>query len=144
MNTTLLISTYVIGLPKGQPRAKACRRGAFAGVYDPGTADGWKLLVRHEVSKAWDRVRIDGPVKLALKFNFPRPKSHHRSNGELKPAAPNVHTAKPDCDNAAKAVMDALTNLGVWKDDSQVCALEVTKGYGFEPGCDIEISAITA
>jgi Holliday junction resolvase RusA-like endonuclease len=30
------------------------------------------------------------------------------------------HTQKPDKDNLEKAVMDALTSIGIWKDDCQV------------------------
>ncbi|NCA12937.1 MAG: RusA family crossover junction endodeoxyribonuclease, partial [Proteobacteria bacterium] len=40
-------------------------------------------------------------------------------------------TAKPDADNCAKAVMDALTQLGAfWRDDAQVVELRVWKDYG--------------
>lgn len=40
------------------------------------------------------------------------------------------HTAKPDADNLAKAVLDAMTRAGAWKDDSQVSSLRVMKYYG--------------
>jgi hypothetical protein len=36
---------FVTGLPKAQPRVKACIRGAHAGVYTPATADAWKKLI---------------------------------------------------------------------------------------------------
>ena len=36
--------------------------------------------------------------------------------------------AKPDCDNLAKAVLDALNGV-LWQDDSQVVELSVSKWY---------------
>lgn len=123
------------GIPKAQPRVKAFRRGNHAGVFDPGTADGWKLTVAAAARVAWDRQKFAGPLHLVLLFVLPRPKAHYRTNGELKPHAPFWHESKPDSDNLAKAVMDAVTQLGIWIDDSQVVRLEVQKSYGERPGC---------
>lgn len=142
------LNFFVSGLPKGQPRVKACRRGKHAGVYDPGTADEWKLYVRAGFAavarrKPEDPPLFSGPVAVTLNFYMPRPKANFRANGELKPTAPNYHTGKPDCDNLAKAVLDALTNAGAWADDGIVCGLRVSKQYGpFKPGCDVVIESL--
>ena len=133
------LTFFAAGLPKAQPRAKACAHGRFARVYDPGTADDWKMIVRNEALKAWDRVPWEGPLCVHLTFYFPRPKNHFRSNGELKPNAPQWHTSKPDRDNSDKAILDALTNLGIWRDDKQVCDGRIRKLYGDRVGCDITI-----
>lgn len=58
----------------------------------------------------------------------------------MKDAAPNWCIKKPDADNYAKAVMDALTILRFWEDDCQVCDLSVRKQFARLPGCNIEIS----
>lgn len=126
------LSFFVAGIPKGQPRVKAFSRGKHAGVYDPGTSDGWKLLIRHEAKKAWDGVQWEGPLRVAITIYFPRPKSHFKTGKNahvLRENAPIWHTSKPDRDNCDKAIMDALTNLGVWKDDSQACDGPVRKKY---------------
>ena len=139
-------SFFVAGLPKGQPRAKACIRGKHAGVYDPGTADGWKLLVRAEANKYAPEMPCLGPVKVALFFSFKRPGAHYKTvkgQIQLKELAPWQHTTKPDADNLAKAVMDAITNLGTyWRDDAQGSSLEVKKQYGEMPGCTVFIREI--
>jgi len=136
-------SFFAAGLPKGQPRAKAVRFGNRARVYDPGTADSWKAAVKLASKEAGvSGLHTTHPIALKLAFIFPRPKSHHKGGDFAKPvkdAAPRCHVAKPDTDNAAKAVMDALTDCGVWRDDSQVCALSVTKTYGLPSGCRITI-----
>ena len=134
------------GIPKAQPRAKAFSRGGHAGVYDPGTSNDWKTIVRNAATAEWDRVQFSGPVSVSLMFDLPRPQSHFRSNGELKPNAPKWVEKKPDLDNLEKAVLDALTNVGVWRDDSQVVVVEKSKLYadqGCRPGCCVEIKEVT-
>ena len=132
----------VTGLPKGQPRVKAFRRGNHAGVYDPGTADGWKLLVREAAYIARPSEPLTGPVTMKLAFTFPRPKSHFLKAG-LRPNAPTLHTSKPDADNLAKAVLDAMGDLQCWwKDDAQVALLSVRKGYGETAGVFVEVEGV--
>lgn len=144
------ITFFVEGDPKGQPRARACIRGKRAGVYDPGTADAWKMAVaeawRHKVApeNAPRLSPFETAVSLRLSFWFRRPKGHYGSGknaGALKDSAPRVHTAKPDLDNLAKAVMDVLTRLGAWTDDAIVCRLDVSRGWAqSQPGCQISIT----
>lgn len=122
------LTFFVVGLPKGQPRAKACRFGNVSRVYDPGTADEWKMFVRDAANKAWDKVPWTGPLCVNITIYFPRPKAHFTKKG-LRPDAPKFHTSKPDRDNCDKAVLDALTNLGLWKDDSQVATGTIKKLY---------------
>lgn len=141
-----MLTFTVTGIPKGQPRPKAARRGTFTTVYDPGTADEWKLLIRDAANNAWKclgRQVFFQPVAVVLSFSMPRPKGHFRSNGELKSNSPRFCSSKPDADNLAKAVLDALTNLGIWQDDSQVVLLSVEKLYANSPSgvgmwCKIE------
>jgi Holliday junction resolvase RusA-like endonuclease len=54
------------------------------------------------------------------------------------------HIAKPDLDNLAKAVMDAISDLGtIWRDDSQVAALRMSKMYtGCGGGCTVVIKPL--
>jgi Holliday junction resolvase RusA-like endonuclease len=135
---------FAAGLPKAQPRTKARAFGKFATVYTPKSADDWKMIVRNEARRAWeasgDTSPWEGPLCVNLTFYFPRPKNHFRSNGELKPNAPKWHTAKPDRDNVTKAHDDSITNLGLWRDDRQVCDGRIQKLYADKtPGCLVEI-----
>lgn len=68
----------------------------------------------------------------------------NRSN-QLSTKAPRFHTSKPDCDNLAKAVLDALSDLGAWEDDRQVIRLTVCKEYARNRalcGCDVYLSEV--
>ena len=110
----------VIGIPKGQPRARAfVRRGCkHAGVYDPGTADDWKSCVYLAARQALLSAGFAGwpagvPLMLSVTYRLPRPK-------RLGKRTMVPHTGKPDLDNLIKATKDALSQAGVWHDDSQV------------------------
>lgn len=115
-----MITVEVHGVPKAQPRVRAFRRGNHAGVYDPGTADDWKTAVYLAACMKKPEHPFEGAVVLSVMFRFPRPKSHLRKDGSLKPSAPLEHTQKPDLDNLVKAVKDAMANAGYWRDDAQV------------------------
>lgn len=65
-----------------------------------------------------------GPVAVRLVFAMPKP---------ARPKFP-WPAVKPDIDKLERAVLDALTDAGVWKDDAQVVDLHTTKAY---PGPDI-------
>ena len=139
---TLTFRAY--GTPKGQPRVKAYVRGRHAGVYTPDTANGWKMEVRDAGMRAIPKESetIMGPVSVEIAFWLPRPKSHLRKDGTLKPSAPEHHTQKPDVDNLAKAVLDVLTDIRVWEDDAQVHSLSITRSWVANPhaaGCSVTL-----
>jgi len=143
---TPLHSFRANGMPKGQPRPRAFSRGGRAAVYDPGTAEGWKSAVAVACAEL-EGAAIFAPLSVMLTFYMPRPKGHYRTNGQLKPASPVfMHTGKPDADNLAKAVLDALTNIRAWQDDDQVCELTIRKYWEqpgtHAPGCIIRINEL--
>jgi Holliday junction resolvase RusA-like endonuclease len=139
------IEFTVQGTPKGQPRVRACIRGKHAGVYDPGTADEWKRAVRDAAKSAMAASGLSPfgvAVRLNVSFLMPRPKSHLDSKGNVKSLARAFHTSKPDLDNLVKATKDALTDAGIWTDDSFVVACQSSKGYGWTPGATIRIAEV--
>lgn len=136
------ISFFVSGVPKAQPRVKAARRGKFVHIYTPDTAEEWKSKVR-KLSAERISTKIKTPVYVDMAFHIERPKFHFRKNGTLKSTEYWV-SKKPDVDNFAKAVMDAMTDAGVWEDDSLVVMLSVSKRYANErqEGCLIQVGPV--
>lgn len=122
------ITFFVAGLPKAQPRVKFASRGKFGRAYTPDSANDWKALVMLEAKKHFS-APLEGPIAVTLWFAFPRPKSHFNSKGELRESAPYWHTSKPDRDNLDKCVLDALTTIGAWRDDCQVCKGTIAKHF---------------
>ena len=128
---------WVEGTPKAQPRVKAFARGKHAGVYTPDTADFWKAEVRRAaLAKCPTPEPLRGPLSVQLTFLMPRPKSR---KGDV------WHATKPDGDNLTKAVLDALTDAGIWGDDAQVARQLVQKLYATgtnDAGCAIIIERL--
>ena len=73
-----------------------------------------------------------GPLWVETHFYLPRPQSHYRGNDrtrDLKANAPKYPSRKPDIDKLARAVLDAITDAGLWHDDAQVSWLRAAKDY---------------
>lgn len=136
------VSLWVDGVPKGQPRPRAFARGGHAAVYDPGTAEGWKSQIAEAFRFHRPPTPIEGPVSVTLKFFFPRP---GRLRKKKSPPGEIWHTAKPDVDNLAKSVFDALQQIGMFRDDSQIFECAISKVYatiGGKPGMEITIEEL--
>ena len=138
------IAFFASGTPKPQPRPRAFARnmggGKFAArVYDAGTAEGWKSSVAIAAKSHIPASPLDDVLTVTLEFKLPRPKSHLNSKGSLNKNAPILHRSKPDLDNLAKGVLDAMTQIGFWTDDGLISSLKITKRYtdcgDHGPGC---------
>ena len=81
---------------------------------------------------------IQGPVYVGIHVWFAMPASWSKKKQSAH--AGQYHAQKPDADNVMKAVLDALTDCGVWVDDSQVASCHVIKRWaGQGPQTFIEI-----
>jgi Holliday junction resolvase RusA-like endonuclease len=136
----------VDGAPKAQPRVKAFARkiGAsyVARVFTPGTAEEWKSLVATAAKSETPPQPLEGPVSVQIDFYMPRPKSLYRKSD---PESIVWCGSKPDADNLAKAVIDAMTQLGWWRDDAAIARLLVTKSYTAKhgtPGARVKVEAL--
>lgn len=116
------------GEPKGKARPKVNTLTHRA--YTPEGTRQYEQTVRLSYLSAYPACGRfhSGPcsVKICAYHSVPpswsRRKKEKALSGELQPEK------KPDCDNIAKAVLDALNGLA-YRDDSQVTALEITKRY---------------
>lgn len=145
-----VLECWVGGEPVAQPRARAVSFRGHARMYDPGTAKVWKGCVKRvvggEVGRigGWSGWPAGVPLRMELVFMLKRPKGHYgtgRNAGRLKGGLPGAPMGRPDLDNLAKAVMDALTDMGLWADDSQVVDLRVRKLWEQgETGCHVRVS----
>ena len=87
-----------------------------------------------------------GPIHIDIIFRMPRPNSHYgtgRNAGKLKNNAPTYHDKTKDVDKLSRAVLDALTQAGVWKDDGQVAHLSAIKIYSDTPETVITMHRLT-
>lgn len=136
----MLIQYTVVGIPKPQARPKVFHKTLKSGrdfVHTYSPKSDWFHLVYTETLKQKEKLknRFSGALRLNLLFYLPIPKSFSKKKRENL-----MYVSKrPDVDNLAKAVMDAMNNTGIWEDDSQIARLDIVKAYGEEPKCVITL-----
>jgi len=137
-----MINLTILGDPVSQKRHRSTRVGGFIRQYDPSAADKGDFL--SIVQSNSPEKPFNCPLKVEIILHFSRPKSHYRSgknNHLLKDSAPLWHISKPDADNCAKFIFDALNKV-YWKDDGCICNCSIIKKYSDKPRTEISISVI--
>lgn len=96
-------------------------------------ADNARIAMTREKFTQFDK---DVPVSVRITFLMPQPKTVKR----------HMPTVPPDIDKLCRAVLDALTDVGVWVDDSQVVDLGATKIYasGIQVGAYITVEGLAS
>ncbi len=131
----MAITFSVPGEPVPQPRPRVSTRGGFARAYVPAKhpVHAYRQSLAAAARDA-GVTQTDEPLSVVIDAVFVRPKSHMRKSG-VKPDAPRL--PRPDVDNIAKAVLDALQD--VIGDDTCVARLVVEKSYGQEARTTVRI-----
>lgn len=109
---------------KGRPRAKL--RGKFVMMHSDAATVNAEAMVRDFAAKAMaGRPLLTNAVNLTIVLYLQKPASWSRKKRLENP----IPTGKPDLDNIAKLVSDAINGI-VWLDDSQVATLTVSRVFG--------------
>ena len=131
MSASPILRAFVEGVPIPQGSARAfVVKGRAIVTSDNPKLKGWREWLRVNLRSEWasqDTLRT--PCSVHLTFVLPRPKSHLSTKG-VKASAPTQMTGKPDLDKLVRAVLDAVTDAGIWQDDAQVVALSAAKAWG--------------
>lgn len=137
----------------GKPVPQGSKRWLPNGRMDEANKDlrPWRAVVTDRVMKAMEdngiTEKMTGPILVTMTFHMKRPKDHYgtgKNEGKLKPSAPRFHAGTPDVDKLVRAINDAITDAGLWKDDSQVALLSASKHYGETQGAFVSISTVNA
>jgi Holliday junction resolvase RusA-like endonuclease len=116
----MALNFFIFGEPEAQPRP----RWGMGRFYSPKTAFWKSAFMAAKANRS--RPAFDHePIALSITLFFTRPKS--------TPKWVAWKISKPDADNVAKAVMDAMTAAGWWNDDAIVAHLIVYKVYADAP-----------
>lgn len=126
----------VIFTVPGEPQGKARARTCGGHTYTPEKTVLYENLIKTEYARQCGNRKFsilsDGtaqPVAVRIEAVYGIPKSYSKKkreralNGELAP------TKKPDADNIAKVVCDALNGVA-YVDDTQVIDLHIVKSFG--------------
>ena len=128
--------------PQGRPRA--VRMGAGVRMYDPPKSKAYKQMV---AAKVRSYMRINGiqmitePLAVHLNFYFTPPKSYTKKKLKLIEEGKLHYTKSVDADNLAKGVLDACNKI-LFKDDSQIVELNITKQYGKEDCVEVRLEVL--
>jgi Holliday junction resolvase RusA-like endonuclease len=128
------MSCYVIEIPgtptgKGRPRATTRGKSRIPVMYTPAKTKAAEDVII-DIAVAGEVSPINGPVRMVIKAIFPIAKSWTKAR-KAAALAGAPHLSKPDGDNVAKLVCDALNGLA-YADDARVFDLRVVKTYGPE------------
>jgi Holliday junction resolvase RusA-like endonuclease len=116
--------------------------GKFTRVFTPKKTELFEDMVR---SCAAEKAIADGineplsaPVGALFRAVMPIPKSWSKAKRSKALSGDVQHVSKPDADNLAKAVFDALNGV-VLTDDSQIVSMFAIKEYGEVPRVELII-----
>ena len=123
------ITIPITPVPKARPRFTR-----YGHTYTPKKTADYEKAIAEYWRQATNGFMYDKEQALIvnLVFGIPIPKSTSKSKTELMANGTIRPTKKPDVDNLAKAVMDALNGVA-WVDDSQVVRVSIYKEYAKEP-----------
>lgn len=127
---TFMLTYMVEGNPIGKGRPKFARRGNFVSAYTPTKTRDYESVIKEAAQKAMgSNELLETPVTVAIYITVPIPQSYSKKRSEACLNGSEKPIKKPDIDNIAKCFLDAMNEI-VYKDDTQVLTLHVTKVYG--------------
>lgn len=138
------LTFFVPGDPVGKARPRVSVRFGRAHAYTPAKTAAYENTVAAYAKAAmiankFEKVEKPVAVKLEVRAGFSIPKSWAKRKRAEALAGNLPHVVKPDADNLAKAVLDALNDV-VYADDSQVTVCLVEKVYEDAPGVTVRVS----
>lgn len=119
------------GEPCAQGRPRFAVFHGHAVAYDPAKSKNYKSFVKMLAMAAMDEQEwkyTELPLRIAICAWESIPKSKTKKFRQDALEGKEFPTVKPDLDNVAKTIMDALSGV-VYKDDKQVVDLIVKKRY---------------
>jgi Holliday junction resolvase RusA-like endonuclease len=120
------------GIPRPQYRCVPLKSGRMVNVFSAYTKSFSKAYSKALQEANQTIFSMSGnPVKITVRFYFPRPLKHFQKqqiNLPVLPNAPVYFTNMPDVDNVQKLLLDALENI-CYKNDKDVAHIEATKLY---------------
>lgn len=115
----------------GIPVPKARPRVVKGHTYTPKKTKDYEALVKDVYALTVGEYLGDSAIVATIDLYFPIPESYSKSkkrrieDGEIK------HTKRPDVDNCAKAILDALNEVA-YRDDAQIVESRITKHYAVD------------
>ncbi len=126
-----MMKTIIYVEPVGKGRPRAAQRGGRVFMYTPHTTAHAESLIREHVMKLEQSFGEKIPLYLEATFFRSRPKH--------LPKRVTMPVSRPDWDNYAKLLTDALEKF-IYPNDSQITTATIKKRFGTPPRIELEIT----
>lgn len=130
-------------VPQPRPRVYQTATGKSKAVNSRQSIT-YKRIVKMTAKGCMNKQHLiltESPLEMRLTFVFTPPKSYTKKKLRAVESGELRYTKKPDLDNLAKGILDAL-NGTVYKDDSQIITLSINKEYGHTDHVLINITEV--
>lgn len=123
---------FEIGIvPTAQARVRhGISKGGFVTAFKAGTQIRNEQTLEACLLVHKPQNPFSGAVRLSFTAVLPVPQSVSKKKKAEMLAGIMPPTKKPDIDNLAKQILDAMTRLQFWEDDKQIVELNCRKVYG--------------
>jgi len=121
--------------PKGRPRLS--NGHAYTPQKTRDYEEAVKLIARTQIKRP-----LSGEIRASVNFYVQTPKSWSKAKFQLAERGQIRPAVKPDIDNLAKAILDALNSGIGYNDDKQIVELHLQKFYSGRPRTEIELEEI--
>ena len=139
------ITFTIIGEPMGKQRPKFYSKGKFGKAYTPEATANYEQWVKlsYMQQRGDTAVIEDKEIAVTITAYFKIPASVSKKKAEQMRLGYIRPTKKPDFDNIAKIICDALNGLA-YKDDAAIVSAVVDKYYApdDEPKVIVEIKTL--
>lgn len=129
-----MITLVIPGKVQPKQRPRVTKRG----TYTPKETLQYAQHVKEHAIVQYGYAPLQNALRVRITVTRPFLKSWSKKKKEDAFAGKVRPTTKPDVDNYAKSILDALNGI-TWVDDSQVVSLTIEKRYGEVEGAIIEI-----
>lgn len=139
------LRVFIPGEPCAQGRPRFSTAGGFVRAYDPAKSRNYKAYVKavcaEEAKNQGWLFNTDLPLEVEIIAGLSIPSSKSKKFKQAAAEGVEKPTKKPDVDNIAKTVTDALSGV-IYKDDKQIVNLTVAKIYSKRPGVSVVVKVL--
>lgn len=135
----MIIEFVIPGEPQGKGRPKFSRQGSFVKAYTPEKTENYEAHIK-ACFLASGAAMIPQGVEIGMEITafYSIPKSTSKKRAALMREGLIRPTKKPDYDNVAKVICDALNKIAYY-DDAQIVEAVFAKFYSDEPRVEVRM-----
>lgn len=131
---------FIFTVP-GIPVAKGRPRVTKYVTYTPQKTKDYENLVRWSCKSKYKDKPLNGPIRVDIIFYMLIPKGTSKKRTKAKIKGDILPTKRPDWDNMAKAITDALNGIA-YNDDNQIVETHIYKYFSDNPRAEVKITQI--